>query len=179
MNIEFPLPSGTDYVFSLDPLFAPIDPSASKVSVLSTKIEITMRKQTPGQKWKTLESTTTDVQLTDRSATAAAAPTPPPAANAPSYPTSSRQGAKNWDKVASELTSSNKSGSKKTDGGADDADSDIEDGGDNVDAFFKKLYAGSDPDTQRAMMKSYVESQGTSLSTNWGEVSKGKVEPKP
>lgn len=80
--------------------------------------------------------------------------------------------------MASELSASQKSGSKK-DGGADDADSDLEEGGDNVDAFFKKLYAGADPDTQRAMMKSYVESQGTSLSTNWDEVSKGKVEPKP
>lgn len=178
MNIQFPLPSGTDYVFSLDPLFASIDPSASKVSVLSTKIEITMRKQTPGQKWKSLESTATNVQLTDRPTTTAPEPTSA-AANAPSYPTSSRQGAKNWDKVASELSTSQKSGSRKKDGGTDDADSDIEDGGDNVDAFFKKLYSGADPDTQRAMMKSYVESQGTSLSTNWGEVSKGKVEPKP
>lgn len=136
-----------------------------------------MRKQTPGHKWKTLESTATDVQLADRPSSTAAAPTPAAASNAPSYPTSSRQGAKNWDKVASELSTSQKSGSKK-EGGTGDADSDIEEGGDNVDSFFKKLYAGSDPDTQRAMMKSYVESQGTSLSTNWDEVRKGKVEPK-
>lgn len=48
-----------------------------------------------------------------------------------------------------------------------------------MDAFFKKLYQGSDPDTQKAMMKSYQESNGTSLSTNWGEVSKKRVEIQP
>lgn len=183
MNIQFPLPTGTDYAFSLDPLFALIDPSASKVSVMSTKIEITLRKQIPGQKWNALESTATSTtKLMDRAATTAPNPKPAAAdAAGPSYPTSSRHGAKNWDKVASELTTKQKSKSEKKDDAGNhikDADSD-EEGADGVDSFFKKLYAGADPDTRRAMMKSYYESQGTSLSTNWGEVSQGKVEPKP
>jgi suppressor of G2 allele of SKP1 len=37
----------------------------------------------------------------------------------------------------------------------------------------------ADPDTQRAMMKSYQESNGTVLSTNWKEVGTGEVEMKP
>lgn len=48
-----------------------------------------------------------------------------------------------------------------------------------IDAFFQKLYADADDDTRRAMMKSYQESGGTSLSTNWSEVGKGKMETKP
>jgi suppressor of G2 allele of SKP1 len=48
----------------------------------------------------------------------------------------------------------------------------------NIDDFFKKLYADADDDTRRAMMKSYQESGGTALSTNWTDVSKGKVETK-
>jgi suppressor of G2 allele of SKP1 len=48
-----------------------------------------------------------------------------------------------------------------------------------VDDFFKKLYADADDDTRKAMMKSYQESGGTALSTNWSEVKKGKVETKP
>ena len=56
----------------------------------------------------------------------------------------------------------------------DDGDDDDEDDGAN--SFFKKLYNGAAPEVQRAMMKSYTESNGTSLSTNWEEVSKGKVE---
>lgn len=36
--------------------------------------------------------------------------------------------------------------------------------------FFKKLYADADDDTRRAMVKSYQESGGTALSTNWKDV---------
>jgi suppressor of G2 allele of SKP1 len=114
-----------------------------------------------------------------------------PAPSGPAYPTSSRTGVKDWDKLASSLTKKKSSKPKAKDGetpsdadvGADDdgADSDYSDygTGDPVDAFFKKLYANADPDTRRAMVKSYYESEGTALSTNWSEVSKGKVEARP
>ncbi|RMJ21730.1 hypothetical protein PHISP_07399 [Aspergillus sp. HF37] len=189
-SLQFPLPSGTLFDFTLDPLYASIDPSSSKVSVMSTKIEIVLRKQVPGQKWSALEASSADVKLADRTtSTASAAPTPP---SGPAYPTSSRRGAKDWDKVASDLTkdSKTKTESKKkkskkeakedADAGnesdsAESVDSDYA-AGDPVDGFFKKLYANADPDTQRAMVKSYTESQGTSLSTSWGEVGKGKVQ---
>lgn len=68
----------------------------------------------------------------------------------PAYPTSSKSGPKNWDNL--------------------DVDDDDEKD-DNVDDFFKKLYKDADPDTRRAMMKSYTESNGTSLSTSWNEAS--------
>ena len=52
-------------------------------------------------------------------------------------------------------------------------------GGDaTVNSFFQQLYGNADEDTRRAMMKSYIESNGTTLSTNWEEVKKGKVEGK-
>jgi len=88
----------------------------------------------------------------------------------PTYPTSSRTGPKNWDKVADELA--------KPDGAAGEG-ADQDEDGDPVNFFFKKLYKDADPDTKRAMMKSYVESNGTTLSTNWAEVGKGKVETSP
>lgn len=162
--LQFSFLSGPEHEFTLDPLYAAIDPAESKVSVKSTKIEITLRKKTAGQKWNALEGSHYN---------------PPPAQDAPapagpSYPTSSRHGTKDWDKVASSFTEKKSNGKSGDDGNAADVSDD--EGGDAVDGFFKKLYAGADPETRRAMIKSYTESQGTSLSTNWSEVAKGKVE---
>ncbi|KAF3989894.1 hypothetical protein FT663_02464 [Candidozyma haemuli var. vulneris] len=45
--------------------------------------------------------------------------------------------------------------------------------------FFAKLYKDVDDDTRRAMMKSYVESNGTVLTTNWSEAENKKYETSP
>lgn len=91
---------------------------------------------------------------------------PPPA------PTSQpRKAHKNWDGITSEILSAEKPITPDQDPNA---------GGDaTVNEFFQKLFANADEDTKRAMMKSYSESGGTTLSTNWDEVGKGKVEVKP
>lgn len=167
---------------------------------MSTKVEIVLRKQTPGQKWSALEASSTTANLTDRSTVVndEAASTSSSKPSGPAYPTSSRHGVKDWDKLASDLTKKKrkdkaKSATKdKGDGGEKDAAEDAgaeSDGvesidsdygtGDPVDAFFKKLYANADPDTRRAMVKSYYESEGTALSTNWEEVGKGRVPVRP
>lgn len=59
----------------------------------------------------------------------------------------------------------------------DDADKDENDG--SADAFFQKIYANADDDTRRAMMKSFVESNGTTLNTNWEDVKAKHVDPHP
>ena len=162
---------------------------------MSTKVEFSLRKRDQGQKWPVLEGTEPLKAASagpEATAIKEAIMTnlgkPPLAVSAdtvPSYPTSSRTGPKNWDKLATDLTAKKKKiKSKKrkdtagsgSEGDDDDIDSDY-DTGDAVDGFFKKLYAGADPDTRRAMMKSFQESNGTALSTNWKEVGKGKVEP--
>ena len=48
-----------------------------------------------------------------------------------------------------------------------------------INALFQKIYADSNEDTRRAMMKSFIESKGTVLSTNWKEVGENTVEPIP
>lgn len=65
---------------------------------------------------------------------------------------------KNWDKVVQENWSE-KDGS--------------------LDQLFSTIYTDSDDDQKRAMLKSFTESGGTVLSTNWEEVGKQKTEIKP
>lgn len=182
----------------------PINVSKSTWRAASMKLEFTFVKEEPGKwpdfgtqqkflppdvslnadsslaEWLDMPSTSPDNTTSDQASKetvsdlsqgsaepAASQPTAasPPAAQsskaagkAPAYPTSSKSGPKDWDSIGKE---------------------DDEDDAKDVDHFFKQLYKGSTPEQQRAMMKSYLESNGTALSTDWNEVSKGKVETNP
>ncbi|CAK7267405.1 Cochaperone protein [Sporothrix epigloea] len=172
-----------------------IDETDITKRVTPYKIELSLTKKTPGEKWgnwgeqvqeeeaedKKSEPKNAEPALTDvPSMTPAVAVTPvaPPkqasvpkpatSANAAAksaglvYPTSSRNGPKDWDKLA-----------------VLDDNGDGEDNGDSVDTFFKQLYANSTPEQQRAMNKSFTESNGTALSTDWTSVGQNKVETQP
>ena len=177
LSISFPLPTGSDYDLSLDPLFAEIDPAQSSYKIMSTKAEFNLKKVTAGQKWHSLEGTgpisTDETKDTDEGVKRAIL-ADRQKADGPSYPTSSKTGPKDWDKLASDLTSKKPKGN----GEGDEDEYDGEEG-DPVNKFFSTLYKDADPDTRRAMMKSYQESNGTALSTNWAEVKKGEVETSP
>jgi suppressor of G2 allele of SKP1 len=132
-------------------------------------------------KWSSLEGTEpiTSTSTTEDKPSIPAGILNPTAEKAPSYPTSSRKGPKDWDALAtSALRSEKKDGDKAAAAAAEGEDDDDEEG-DSMNNFFKKLYKNADPDTKRAMMKSYQESNGTALSTDWKDVSKGPVETKP
>jgi len=78
---------------------------------------------------------------------------------------------KNWEDITTEILSNEKETT---------TDEDPNVGGDStLNSFFQKIFGDADNDTKRAMMKSYQESGGTTLSTNWDEVKKSKVEVKP
>lgn len=66
---------------------------------------------------------------------------------------------RNWDKLVKEMTK-------------DDDESD-------VNTLFRKIYSEGSDEVRKAMNKSFLESGGTVLSTNWKDVRKDKVEIKP
>lgn len=202
LSISFPMPNSSEFEFSLDPLYSLINPSASSAKIMSTKAEFTLQKRTAGEKWHSLEgSEPSDNKPGDASSALAIKAADldgklPHPSSAPVYPTSSKTGPKNWDKLASELTkkptkkqkeisTADEKGEEEGEHGGGDADDDVGaldddlEGPDPVQGFFQKIYRDADPDTRRAMIKSYQESNGTSLSTNWSEVGKGPVETSP
>lgn len=163
LSIDFPLLSGSSYHMTLEPLFAAVNPEKCTSRVLPSKVEIVLAKATAGRKWANLEGSedledSKMADSVDEPNAVTRAVLAEPKFGAPAYPTSSKKGPKDWDKIT--------------------ADDDEASSGDPND-FFKTIFKGASPDMQRAMMKSYTESNGTSLSTNWDEVSKGKVETLP
>lgn len=149
------------------PLWGQIDPAGSKHTVTANKIEFSLKKLEAG-KWPTLQRSPDAAPAAPKAAAPAATPATPsasttqkPAAagssNAPAYPTSSKSGPKDWDKLE----------------GIDDDDEK------DINAFFKTLYKGATPEQQRAMMKSFTESNGTALSTDWDDVKARKVDTMP
>jgi suppressor of G2 allele of SKP1 len=77
------------------------------------------------------------------------------------------QARKNWDSVTKTILESEKS---KT-----SADDPNVSGDSTLNEFFQNLFTNADDDTKRAMVKSFQESGGTALSTNWEDVQKAPV----
>ena len=77
-----------------------------------------------------------------------------------SYPSSSKTGPKDWNKIDKEA-GEDKQGDEAA-----------------VNSFFQNIFANASDESKRAMMKSFTESNGTVLSTNWDEVGQSKVEMK-
>lgn len=180
LSISFPL-IDSSYEFTLDPLFAPVDSSKSTKSILSTKVEIVLKKTQSGQKWHALESSE-PITATPSEPTSTVPSHVLQSSNTavgPSYPTSSRSGPKDWDKLATDLIKQHKKPKTEGSSSTEDDENMSDEESDAVNGFFKKLYKGANPDAQKAMMKSFTESNGTALSTDWGEVSKGPVKTVP
>lgn len=66
---------------------------------------------------------------------------------------------RNWDQVVNDMTK-------------DDEDNDVQ-------SLFKKIYSEGNDEVRKAMNKSFLESGGTVLSTNWRDVGHDRVEVKP
>ena len=142
----------------LQPLKGQIDTAKCDYTVGKVKVEVRLVKAAQGR-WAGLVGDAPDPL---------AAPAP---ASTPQAGAASAKPRKNWDGITSAILESDKEKTGEQDPNA---------GGDSaVNGFFQKIFADADDDTRRAMMKSFSESGGTTLSTNWDEVKKGPVEVKP
>ncbi|ORX37450.1 SGS domain-domain-containing protein [Kockovaella imperatae] len=165
---------------TLKPLSASILPDQSTSRVLSSKIELKLAKVVP-ENWISLLYSPDSTPLNPLSAnqvqtpglngeaTGSSAETRPvkpdvmPATT--SAPVPNVKARKNWDKVVEE----DDEGAKDPNEGGDAA----------LKEFFAKIYGDADDDTKRAMIKSYTESGGTALSTNWNQIGKETTPIRP
>ncbi|XP_035569947.2 protein SGT1 homolog [Canis lupus dingo] len=160
VNVEFSekelsalvkLPSGEDYNLKLR-LLHPIIPEQSTFKVLSTKIEIKMKK-TEAVRWEKLEGQG-DVPKPKQFI----------ADVKNLYPSSSHY-TRNWDKLVGEIKEEEKNEKLEVDAA--------------LNKLFQQIYSDGSDEVKRAMNKSFMESGGTVLSTNWSDVGKRKVEINP
>jgi len=129
-----------------------ITPEESSTEFLSTKVEVKMKKAVQSR-WKTLEDTGEVHKQWDNNNVV---PTSQPPV------TTQKTGTKNWDKIVKEVSEVEKL-----------------DGEESLNKVFQDIYSNGSEEQRRAMMKSFVESGGTVLSTNWDEVGKGEVKGSP
>ncbi|KAL6615609.1 hypothetical protein ACP70R_037879 [Stipagrostis hirtigluma subsp. patula] len=155
LSVSIEVPGEEPYHFQ-PRLFSKIVPEKCKYHVLSTKVEIRLAKAEQVH-WTSLDYNGKPKTLPQKINTPAAT------APRPSYPSSKSK--KDWDKLEAEVKKEEKE--EKLDGDA------------ALNKFFRDIYKDADEDMRRAMMKSFVESNGTVLSTNWKDVGSKRVEGSP
>jgi len=160
VNVEFQPRSisyeNGDKKLELQPLKGQIDPTKSSFVVGKVKVEIRLVKAAHGR-WGGLIGDAPDPLANSSSSS-------PPATKAGSTLPQAR---KNWDSVTKTILESEKPKSS--------ADDPNVSGDSTLNEFFQNIFSNADDDTKRAMMKSFQESGGTALSTNWDEVGKAPV----
>lgn len=150
LSVTINIPGEEPYNFQ-QRLFGKIIPANCKYVVLSTKIEIRLAKVEP-LNWTSLEYAKDSLVVRNSNVSIGN--------QRPKYPSS--KPTKDWDKLEAQVKKEEKD--EKLDGDA------------ALNKFFRDIYKDADEDTRKAMQKSFVESNGTVLSTNWKEVGSKEVE---
>jgi len=150
LSVSVKLPVGSEYSLELD-LAHPILPLQSSYKIMSTKLEIKLKKS-EGVRWAALEGDGS-VPLPGGSVVPTSSTVKAPYASG-----------RDWSAIEKALAAE---AEEKKEGEA------------ALNEMFQKIYGDANDDVKRAMNKSFQESGGTVLSTNWAEIGKEKVEVKP
>ncbi|KAI4315469.1 hypothetical protein L6164_028274 [Bauhinia variegata] len=152
LSVTIAVPGGGDYQYQ-SRLFGKIIPDKCRYEVLSTKVEIRLAKA-EAIDWRSLEYSNDTPPKVIMSTNGSQRPV---------YPSS--KPTRDWDKLEAQVKKEEKE--EKLDGDA------------ALNKLFRDIYQNADEDMRRAMSKSFVESNGTVLSTDWKEVGSKKVEGSP
>ena len=122
----------------------------------TTQIELKLAKDEP--------VTWPSVIRTGDAVTLSPAPLPSSSSTTPAAPvTRPKPAKKNWDKLVNDLDE-DEANANDPNAGGDAA----------LQKLFAGIYANASDDTKRAMIKSFTESGGTTLSTDWSTVGQGE-----
>ncbi|KAK4878112.1 hypothetical protein RN001_010618 [Aquatica leii] len=155
VSINLSLPEGATHN-RLIKVAHEISPQECAYKISPAKVEVKLKK-VEGIRWERLESlgTPDNIKQIPQAASASTGP--------PSYPTS--KPGKDWTAIEREI----KEQEAKEKPIGEEA----------LNKLFQDIYGKGDDNVKRAMNKSYMESGGTVLSTNWTEIGKDRVEVKP
>ncbi|XP_030501871.2 protein SGT1 homolog [Cannabis sativa] len=154
LSVAIEIPGEDAYHFQ-SRLFGKIIPEKCRYQVLSTKVEIRLSKA-DNIHWASLEYSK-EAMVPQKINVSSGS-------HKPVYP-SSKPRSRDWDKLEAQVKKEEKE--EKLDGDA------------ALNKLFRDIYKDADEDTRRAMAKSFVESNGTVLSTDWKDVGQKKVESSP
>jgi suppressor of G2 allele of SKP1 len=153
--VTIKLATGKEFQHTFGPLYTDVIVGECSHTVGKYKVEVKLKKSKEVQ-WKNLE------RSDDEPAAGYVTSTAP--TTRPAYP-SSRPQKKDWDKMVADVIK-------------DEAE-EKEEGDAALNKLFRDIYAKADENTRRAMNKSFQESGGTVLSTNWEEVGAKHVDGTP
>lgn len=149
LEVTIKIDDSSEYTMDIV-LAGEIDVSQSSYTIKKTKIEIRLKK-VDSLKWRTLESKGED-DVSQWDSTYGESKS-----SISQYPSS--KGNKNWDTLTDE--------EDKLQGDAE------------LNRLFQDIFSKGSDEQKKAMLKSFYESGGTVLSTNWDEVGKAKVDVSP